>query len=590
MKTGGAFLTTPFGEGEIFTRERFSGEQLELYEAVRDFSRENLATKKEAIETLDEALNREILLEMGEMGMLGVDVPDAYGGMGMDKSTACLILEALSHCDSPSLCTTYTDHTGIGLLPILWYGNDQQREKYIPKMMTGEWLSSYALTEPGAGSDALAGTASAKLSEDGSHYILSGTKQWITNGGWADIGIVFAKVDGEKLTAFILDKECEGWERGPEEKKLGIKGNSTTTYVLNNCKVPVENVIGTVGKGAAVAFNVLYIGRLKLGAVTMGGAKNAIRHALTYANERRQFAQPIVNFGMMQRKLADMVVRQFEADCITYQTTGSIDEGVGEKSPEAPDYYDSLYRVIEDHAIENSVNKIYSSEGLWITVDDGLQILGGYGFSEEYPFARLLRDERVNRIFEGTNEINKLIIAGITMKKAILDEIPIREEIAALGQGWLPEIEYPEDHDMLPEIKVVELGRGIVLRTLNALILEYGQDFKNQQWEMELLANMIIAQQVMFSVLRRYLQLPDDYPRKSEMQDVVMVSLAKQLDVIVREAKTIHNHILDPEAAAENAQSLQAVVDELAYLPDTLAAKERIFRLLHKRDRYPFND
>jgi len=590
MKKGGAFLTTPFGVDEIFTRERFSEEQKEIFEAVMDFASETIAPQYEEIDKLNEELTRDLLTQMGELGMLGIDVPEAYGGMGMDKSTACLVLDALGNCDSPSLCVTYTDHTGIGLLPILWYGNEEQRQKYIPKMMTGEILSSYALTEPGAGSDALAGTASAKLNEAGTHYILNGNKQWITNGAWADIAIVFAKVDGEKHTAFILDRDCKGWERGPEEKKLGIKGNSTTSYILKDCEVPVENVIGGVGRGPAVAFNVLYIGRLKLGAVTMGGAKRAVEVALNYANERHQFAQPIREFGMMQRKFADMVVRLYEADAITYQTTGSIDAGAEEKGPEEPDYYDHLYRVIEDHAIEDSVNKIYSSEALWITVDDGLQIFGGYGFSEEYPFARMLRDERVNRIFEGTNEINKLIISGIAMKKAILDEIPIREEIAALNGGWMPAVEIPDDHPLSEEIKAVELGRGIVLRTLNELILKYGQDFKNKQWEIEMFANMIIAQQVMFSVLRRVLQLPDGYPRRAEAIDVLKVSLAKQGEVVQQNARSIYTHILESDQVAKTIGSMQAAVEELGYFPDTIAAKQRLFQLLLKRGRYPFND
>ena len=590
MKIGGAFLITPFGEDEIFTREKFSEEQREIFQAVADFATESIAPQRDEIDKLNEDLTRDIMKQMGEMGMLGNDVPEALGGMGKDKSSACLVLDALGNSDSPSLCTTYTDHTGIGLLPILWYGNDDQRKKYIPKMMTGEYLSSYALTEPGAGSDALAGTASARLNEEGTHFILNGTKQFITNGAWADIGVVFAKVDGEKLTAFILDADCKGWERGPEEKKLGIKGNSTTNYIMDNCEVPIENVIGEVGKGAAVAFNVLYIGRLKLGAITMGGAKKAVKVALDYANERRQFAQPISNFGMMQRKFADMVVRLFEADCITYQTTGSIDAGTSENGVDDEDYYDHLYRVIEDHAIENSVNKVYSSEALWITVDDGLQILGGYGFSEEYPFARLLRDERINRIFEGTNEINRLIIAGIAMKKAILDEIPIREEIAALGENWMPEVEIPSDHPLAAEIKTVELGRGIVLRTLDELILKYGQDFKNQQWEMELLANMIIAQQVMFSVLRRVLQLPDDYPRQAQAVDVLHISLAKQMDVMLQESRSIFAHIFEPEACQAILASLQSSVDEHACTPDSIAAKQRVFQLLQRRGKYPFND
>ena len=242
--------------------------------------------------------------------------------------------------------------------------------------------------------------------------MLNGVKQFITNGSWADVGVVFAKADGKKFTAFILDRNCTGWKRGPEEKKLGIKGSSTSTYILENCQVPVENILGAVGKGAAIAFNVLYVGRYKLGAVTLGGAKEVIKTALQYAQERRQFGQPIANFGMLQRKFADMLVRAYEGDTVVYHTAGSMDEAIGDKAPAAAGYYEHLQKAIEDHAIETSVSKVLCSETLWRNVDDGLQILGGYGYSEEYPLAKIYRDERINRIFEGTNEINRLIIAG----------------------------------------------------------------------------------------------------------------------------------------------------------------------------------
>ena len=590
MGKGGTFLTTPFGVDEIFTREKWSNDQKEFFAAIQDYGREAVAPLAEELEKLDEKLSREIMVQMGEMGMLGMDVPEIYGGMGLDKTSAALALEAMGVSHSSSVMVTVTDHTGIGLLPILWYGNDAQRQKYIPKMMTGEWMGSYALTEPGAGSDALNGSTTATLNEAGTHFILNGTKQWITNGGWADIGVVFAKVDGDKLTAFILDQETEGWGRGPEEHKLGIKGSSTTTYLLKDCKVPIENVIGEVGSGPAVAFNVLYIGRLKLGAVTMGGAKEAIKTALDYAKERHQFAQPLTSFGMIQRKFADMVIRCYEADTITYQSTGSIDAEVESYPTDALDYYDNLYAVIEDHAIENSTNKIFSSEALWINADDGLQVLGGYGFSEEYPFARLLRDERVNRIFEGTNEINKLIISGIAMKKAILEELPIREQVQALGSDWMPAVEVPEDHPLHQEIKAVELGRGIVLKTLDELILKYGQDFKNTQFEIEAFANMVIAQQVIFSVLRRTLQLDPSYPRRDVVVSILKVSVSRNLETIISNAKKILRHILNENDRVAKLGKLDLTISDLAYHADVIAEQKQVFQLLLKRGFYPLND
>ncbi len=590
MRKGGEFLTTPFGVDEIFTREKWSDDQKEFFDAIQSFAKEAVKPRSDDVEKLNEQLSRDFMMQMGEMGMLGLDVPEQYGGMGMDKTAAALALEAMGVGESSSLMVTVTDHTGIGLLPILWYGTDDQRAKYIPKMMSGEWMSSYALTEPGAGSDALNGTASAKLNEAGTHYILNGVKQFITNGGWADIGVVFANVDGDKMTSFILDKETTGWERGPEEHKLGIKGSSTTTYVLNDCTVPLENVLGEVGKGAAVAFNVLYIGRLKLGAVTMGGAKHVIKTALDYAQERKQFAQPLTAFGMMQRKFADMVIRCYEAETITYQSTGSIDAGVEKYEEDDVEYYNHLYSVIEDHAIENSTNKIFSSEALWINADDGVQIFGGYGFSEEYPLARLLRDERVNRIFEGTNEINKLIISGIAMKKAILEELPIRDQLLELGDNWIFDVDIPEEHPQTQEIKAVELGRAVVLKTLDELILKYGQDFKNTQFEIEAFANMVIAQQVIFSVLRRYLQYDEAYPRRDVALSVLKVSVLRNLEVIVSNAKKILRHIL-PEAD-RNAKlgKLDETLTTLAYHADVIAEQKTVFELLLKRGMYPLND
>ncbi|MEA3288436.1 MAG: acyl-CoA dehydrogenase family protein [Candidatus Marinimicrobia bacterium] len=590
MKKGGAFLTTPFGVDEIFTREKWSDDQKEFFEVIRSFSSEVIAPRVDDIEKLDEKLTRDLMTQMGEMGILGMDVPEKYGGMGLDKTAAALALEAMGESESSSFMVTVTDHTGIGLLPILWYGTDEQREKYIPKMMTGEWMSSYALTEPGAGSDALNGTATAKLNDEGTHYILNGVKQFITNGSWADISIVFAKVDGKKMTAFVMDQETTGWDRGVEEHKLGIKGSSTTNFILKDCKVAVENVIGGVGKGAAVAFNCLYIGRLKLGAVTMGGAKQNIKFALDYAKERHQFARPLTAFGMMQRKFADMVIRCYEADSITYQSTGSIDAGVEQFSEDDPEYYNHLYAVIEDHAIENSTNKIFSSEVLWINADDGLQIFGGYGVSEEYPMARALRDERVNRIFEGTNEINKLIISGIVLKKAILEELPIREQVIALGDDWMPVVEIPVDHPLEQEIKAVELGRGIVLKTLDELILKHGQDFKNTQFEIEAFANMVIAQQVIFSVLRRYLQLDKSYPRRDVVYSVVKVSVLRNLEIIVSNAKNILRHILDETDRIAKLSKLDKTLADLAYHADVIKEQENVFKLLLKRGKYPLND
>jgi len=587
MNEGSAYLITPVGSYRPLIPENFNDEYREMRQMVQDFARETLLPHAEEIEKLDEGLTRDLLKEMSQLGLMGADVPEKYGGMGLDKTASALVVEALAHCGSASLLVTYTDQTGIGLFPILWYGNEAQKEKYLPAILSGEKISSFALTEPGAGSDALATATTAVYDPEKRQFVINGTKQFITNGSWADLAVLYAKVDGQKFTAFVLEKDFPGWKRGPEEKKMGIKGSSTTTYVLEDCLVPEENVLGGVGKGVPVAFNVLYIGRMKLGAVTMGAAKVIIGSALEYARQRRQFGRPIAAFGMIQRKLADMTRRAFEAESITYACTGSIDAAIAALDEKAPDYQSRMLGIIEDHAVETSAVKVYCSETEWLNVDDAVQILGGYGYTEEYPFARYYRDEKINRIFEGTNEINRLIIGGTMLKKAILEEIPFRETIGERTKNPLP----PLPNDMPKVIRElalpVEYSQTLVLLALDALIKAYGQDLKNRQFLLEPLADMALAQYVASSVVGRVAQVSEKDDRYALYLAAARISVEHQFHQIYQLGSRIWNHLQQ-----EYPRVITSLGDVLGQKPDltydVLTDRYTLYRAVEASNGYPF--
>lgn len=419
---GAEYLLTEVSKDTVFTPEDFTDEQKQIASTTEEFA------LNEVLPALDEIENQnfdkvvELMKKAGELGLLMIDAPEEYGGLELDKATSMLVAEKIAPTGSFSVA--YAAHTGIGTLPIVYYGTKEQKDKYLEKLMTGEWLAAYCLTEPGAGSDALGGKCSAIKSEDGKYYILNGTKQWITNAGFADLFIVFAKVDKEHFTAFLVERSFEGLEFGPEEKKMGIKGSSTRQVILNNCKVPVENVLGEIGKGHKIAFNVLNVGRFKLGAAVTGAAKYALEIGVKYANERKQFGKAISSFGAIKEKIADMTAYTFASESLVYRLSGLLDEKLATIDKSEPNYYELYQKGIEEYAIECSISKVFCSEVLAKVVDEVLQIHGGYGFSMEYPAERFYRDERINRIFEGTNEINRLIIPGMMLRRAMKGELP----------------------------------------------------------------------------------------------------------------------------------------------------------------------
>jgi alkylation response protein AidB-like acyl-CoA dehydrogenase len=429
---GGDFLLREVGSARIMAPEHFTGEQRAYYDTAQRFSKEEVLPRAAQLEKRDYALMRELLRKAGELGLLMIDFPESHGGLALDKTTSCLVAEAKSLLGSWSV--TFGGHTGIGSLPIVWFGTPAQKEKYLPRLASAEWVAAYALTESGSGSDALGAKTKAVKSADGKHWVLNGSKQFITNAGFADVFIVFAKVDGDKFTGFIVDRTTPGLTIGPEEHKMGIRGSSTCPLIFEDAKVPVENLLGEIGKGHKIAFNILNMGRLKLGVGVLGGMKLQLKAATAYALERKQFATPIAQFGLIREKLARMATLTYAVESMAYRTSGLIDEALANEDRAAADYDARVIAAIEEFAIEASILKVMGSESHWQLVDEGVQIHGGYGYIEEFPVERAFRDARINRVFEGTNEINRLLITGMLLKRAMKAGLPVFDFAQAVDQ------------------------------------------------------------------------------------------------------------------------------------------------------------
>src|ERR1041384_3464917 len=427
---GGSFLIEERLPEDVFTPEDFTDEHRQIAKTTADFTANEVVPAAAEIEAKNFTVTRALLRKAGDLGLMGVDVPEAYGGLEMDKVTSALIAESMSQLASFSVA--FSAHSGIGTLPIVWYGTPAQKQKYLPKLATGEWIGAYALSESSSASDAMNCRTRAVLSADGQHYVLNGEKMWITNSGFADLFTVFAKVDGEKFTAFLIERGTPGFTVGPEEHKLGIRGSSTCPLILSDCRVPVENLLGEVGKGHHIAFNILNIGRFKLGAACVGGARNGLQDAIGYAKERKAFGKTISEFGLIQEKLAESAAGIYAGEAMVYRTIGMIDAALADVDTAAPGASREIQKRIEEYAVECSILKVWASEMLDMVVDHVLQIFAGYGYVEEYPAERAYRDSRINRIFEGTNEINRLIITGWLMKRAVTGQLALLPAIKQL--------------------------------------------------------------------------------------------------------------------------------------------------------------
>ncbi|TMA80752.1 MAG: acyl-CoA dehydrogenase [Deltaproteobacteria bacterium] len=501
---GGSWLVAPLGSAPQFSGADFSEDDILYAKTAEDFVRDEVLTRLEEIESKKEGLMPALLKRAGELGLLMIDIPEAYGGLGLRKTTSMLVSERGALCASFSV--SWGAHTGIGTLPIVYYGTEEQKQRYLPKLATGEWLAAYALTEPQAGSDALAARTRAVLDPDGRTYKLTGTKQFITNAGFADVFTVFAKVDGETFTAFIVERATPGLSLGPEEHKLGIRGSSTRQVILEDAPVPVDRVLGEIGRGHKIAFNILNIGRFKLGAGAVGAAKDCLRIALGYARDRHQHGRAIASFGMIQRKLADMATRIYVADSMSYRTAGLMDDAAAAVDHDAPDAAQHLVtEAVEEYTIEASILKVFGTETLDFVADESLQILGGYGFTADYPVERHYRDSRINRIFEGTNEINRLIIPATVVKRIGTGKLPypdflqqVEREVADRA-AWPPAADGP----LRREIRAAEVAKRVIAYTARVLMERSLDSLKDKQQHLEILANMIIDAYAMDSVVNR---------------------------------------------------------------------------------------
>jgi len=483
---GGSFILEDFTYDQVFTPEDFTDEHKMIAKTTEDFVVNDVVPHIDELENHQFDISVKLLRQAGELGLLGADVPEEYGGIGLDKVSSALITEKFSRAGGFSV--TFGAHVGIGSLPIVLFGTEKQKKKYLPKLATGEKIAAYALTEPGSGSDALGAKTTAKLNEEGTHYILNGEKQWITNSAFADVFVVYAKVDGDKFTAFIVERDFPGLSTGPEEKKMGIKSSSTRTLILEDVPVPKENVLGEIGKGHVIAFNILNIGRYKLALGAIGASKRVLELSIKYANQRQQFKQPLSKFSLIQEKLANMATKLYAMESSVYRTVGLFEERMSNLSEEEINDGKKVAESIAEYAIECSLNKVFGSETLDYIVDEGVQIHGGYGYMAEYEVERAYRDSRINRIFEGTNEINRLLIPGTYLRKAMKGELPLFQKAQTLQEELMMMMPEEVGEGALEQEKyLLKNAKKIALMIAGLAAQKYGEALQKEQ---EILVNI----------------------------------------------------------------------------------------------------
>ncbi|MFD9625912.1 acyl-CoA dehydrogenase family protein [Peribacillus muralis] len=483
---GGAFLVEDITYDQVFTPEDYSDEHKMIAKTTEDFVLNEILPQVEHIENHEFDRSVKLLKDAGQIGLLGADVPEEYSGLGLDKISSALITEKMAL--SGGFGITHGAHVGIGSLPIVLFGNEDQKKKYLPLLATGEKIAAYALTEPSSGSDALGAKTTAKLNAEGTHYILNGEKQWITNAGFADVFVVYAKIDGEQFSAFIVERDYKGVSTGAEEKKMGIKSSSTRTLILEDVHVPVENLLGVAGKGHVIAFNILNIGRYKLGVGAVGGSKRALEITAAYTNQRQQFKTKISDFNLTKEKLATMAAKIYAAESSVYRTVGLYEQRQSKLTDEQVKDGRSMAAAVAEYAIECSLNKFFASEVLDYVTDEGVQLHGGYGFMQEYEIEKAYRDSRINRIFEGTNEINRLLVPGTFLKKALKGELPLLQKAQGLQEELMMMMpEEPGDEPLAQEKMLVRNAKKIGILAAGLAAQKFG---KNLDQEQEILSNI----------------------------------------------------------------------------------------------------
>jgi len=579
---GGAFLIENRAAGEVFTPEDFTDEHKMIGDTIREFVDNEVRPNIEAMEHHDWETARRLVHEAGELGLLGANIPEEYGGTGLDQTSGVIIAEAVGR--GGGFGTTFGAQTSIGLLPILYFGSEELKQKWIPPIVAGEKVTAYCLSEAGSGSDALGAKCNAKLSEDGTEYILNGEKMWISNGGFADVYIVFAKVDGEKqkFSAFVVERS-ENCRPGNEEHKMGIKSSSTTPLILSDARVPAGNLIGNVGDGAKIAFNILNVGRFKLGASVTGGAKLALYEAIRYANERHQFGKPISSFGAIKHKLAEMAIRVWVSESITYRTVGMIDALIGDGADG-----EKKLRSIEEYAVESSINKVACSEALDYVVDEMVQIYGGYGYSADYPAEKAYRDSRINRIFEGTNEINRMLIPGQLMKRAMKGQLGIIPAAKALQEEILnPQMSFDEDEGVLAsEIKLAQNAKKVALMILGTAAQKYMLELSNQQEVLLSCADIIIDAYQMETAILRAQKLAEKGDATSQI-DMASVFCNDAIQRVEAKAKNTLAAITEGDETKMLLVALRRFTKNNSPI-NTIAARQRIADTLIAANNYVF--
>src|SRR5213082_2116236 len=577
---GGSFLLESPQASDVFTPADLTDDQKLIGQTAEEFVVKDMENKKPG-------LMPQLVKKGGEVGLMGGGVPEEFGGAGLDKIATTVLTEKLSIYGG--FAVTHGAHAGIGTLPIVYFGTEPQKKKYLPKLATGEWIGAYCLSEPQAGSDAQNSLTRAELNAEGTHYVLNGQKMWITNGGFADVYIVFAKVNGEKFTAFIVERTFPGFKPGNEEHKMGIHGSSTTPIFLDNCKVPKENVLHEVGRGHIVAFNILNAGRFTLGASCVGGAKNVLTTASKYAKERKAFGKQIGDFGMMKEKLAEMAIQILAVESMVYRSAGNI-EGAMAAAASSGDKIQNTMKVLEEYAIESSIAKVYGSEMLDFVVDEAVQIFGGYGFHEEYPVCRAYRDSRINRIFEGTNEINRMLIIQMLMKRAMGGQLPLIPAAMKLADEILagPSFEETPEGVLGDEGRVVANAKKMFLQAAGGAVQKYREKLADEQELIGALSNVVMEIYAMESCL---LRAQKSAASKGEAASQTMIDAAK---VFINDAaERVEREARRAIAAVHEGDMLttqMAVLKRFAKRTpvNTIALRRRVAAAVQAQDRYPF--
>ncbi len=590
---GGSFLLESTEPDGVFTPADLNDDQRLIGQSAEEFVVKEVMPHVKELEAKKAGLLPELVKKAGELGLLSGGIPEQYGGAGLDKVATTVLTEKLSIYGG--FAVTHGAHAGIGTLPIVYFGTEEQKQKYLPKLATGEWIGAYCLSEPQAGSDAQNSLTRAELTPDGAHYVLNGQKMWITNGGFADVYIVFAKVNGEKFSAFIVERNFQGFKPGNEEHKMGIHGSSTTPIFLENCKVPKENLLHEIGRGHIVAFNILNAGRFTLGASAVGGSKYVLTTAAKYARERKAFGKSIGEFGMMREKLAEMAIQLFAVESMIYRSAGNMETAMASASgnssnASASEKVQVTMKVLEEFAVESSIAKVYGSEMLDFVVDEAVQIFGGYGFHEDYPVCRAYRDSRINRIFEGTNEINRMLIVQMLMKRAMGGQLALIPAAMKLADEILagPSFEETPEGTLGAEVSVVGNAKKIFLQCAGGAVQKYREKLADEQELVGALSNIVMEIYAMESSLLRAQKAAKARGESAAqtMIDAARVFISDAAERVEHEAKRAIAAIHEGDMLTTQVSILRRFAKRAPV--DTIALRRNVAAAVQSQDRYPF--